>query len=103
MGPAPDQVAHGVEVNGAAFETGGKLLPEIAPGYQSDVRKLLDSARPQSEAGEKNVEPPWHSADPNPVPGSRTRGFFRMASPLAILMAGWVAFSTTTTARLARG
>ena len=45
-GPAPDQVAAGVDVSEAACETGGMLLPEIAPFYQSEVRKLVDSSRP---------------------------------------------------------
>ena len=51
MGPAPEQVAHGVEVSGAAFETGGVLLPEIAPGFKSEVRKLLDSRGPKARRG----------------------------------------------------
>ena len=52
------------------------LLPEIAPDFQSDVRKLLDSARLQSEAGGKHVEFPRPRAGPNTVPESRTLGFF---------------------------
>ena len=81
MGPAPDQVAHGVDVSDSAFETGGVLLPEIEPDIQSDVPKLIDSARLQSEAGKKHVEFPRPSADPNPAPEPRTRGFFRMSRP----------------------
>ena len=59
----------------------GVLFPEIAPGVQSEVRKLLDSARLESGAGEKSVESPWPSAEPNPVPESRALGFFCMDSP----------------------
>ena len=51
MGPAPDQVAPGVDVSEAAFEIGGMILPEIAQVFQSDGRKLLDSARLQIEGG----------------------------------------------------
>ena len=91
MGPARDQVAPGFEVAEAAFETGGMLLPEIAHDFQSDVRKLLDSDRPQIAAGKKHVEFAWPSADPNPVPGSRARGFFCMHFP-GYSQAGWVAF-----------
>ena len=56
------------------------IIPEISLDFQSDVRRLLDSARLQIEAGEKHVESPCPSADPPPVPESRTRGFPRMAS-----------------------
>ena len=79
MGPSPDQVAPGADVSEAAFETGWAILPEVSHDPQSEVRKLLDSARAQSEAGKKHVEFPWPKDDPNPAPESRTRGFFCIA------------------------
>ena len=81
MGPAPEQVAPVGDVCEASFETGGMLLPEITPDIQTEVRRLIDPARLQGEAGKKHVVFSWPSVGPNPVPEPRTRGFFRVAFP----------------------
>merc|ERR1712112_765645 len=78
---APDQVAPVGEDCETSFETGGMLLPEITPDIETEVRKLVESARQQGESGKKHVVFPWPSVDPNPVPEYRTRGFFCMAFP----------------------
>ena len=65
MGQAPDQVAPGVEVSEADFETGGMPIPEIAPGAQPEVRKLLGSARLRSEAVGKHLS--YHGLAPTRI------------------------------------
>ena len=40
-GPSPDQIAAGGFSGEEAYETGGMLLPEVAPDFRCDVRWLL--------------------------------------------------------------
>ena len=48
-GPAADQKKEGRDSGDAAYETGGVLLPEVAPDFRDEVRKLLETARDQSD------------------------------------------------------
>ena len=47
-GPAPDQKKAGRDAE-AAYETGGMLLPEVAPDFRDEVRKLLGTYQDQRD------------------------------------------------------
>ena len=50
-GPAADQAKAGRDAAEAAYETCGVLLPEVAPDFRDEVRKLLETAHGQNDRG----------------------------------------------------
>ena len=81
LGPAPGQNEVGAEASEEGYGTGGMPLPEVAPNYREEVRKLIVSANGQQDSGRKHVEFPWPAADSEPVSKFRTRSFFCVAFP----------------------
>ena len=57
------------------------LLPEVAPDFREEVRKLLETANAQCAKGAKRVEFPWPNISAEPASEFKTRGFFCMAFP----------------------
>ena len=81
MGLPPIRKKAGRDAADAAYETGGILLPEVAPDFRDKVRKLLETAQGQSDRWKKRVDLPWPRIEPGPASGYKTRGFFRMSVP----------------------
>ena len=80
-GPAPDQTKAGRDAADSAYETGGMLLPEVAPDFRDDFRKLLETAHGQIDRWKKHVDLPWPRIASGPASEFKTRGFFRMSFP----------------------
>ena len=77
----PDQTKAGRDAAEAAHKTGGMLLPEVAPDFRDEVRKLLETAHGQIDRGKKHVELPCPRIESGPASEFKTRGFFCMSFP----------------------
>ena len=89
IGPAPRQNEVGADASDAGYETGGMLLPAVAPNYREDVRKLIAPAPDQNDSGRKYVDFHWPAVSPGPVSEFRTMVSyawpFRGSSPDALV------------------
>ena len=79
--PTPDQTMPGGAAAVADYETGGMLLPEVAPVFRDEVRKPLGTTQLQGDKGKTHAESPWPKTGADPVCGYKTRGF--SMAPLA--------------------
>ena len=50
-GPSADQTIPGGDAAEAAYETGGMLIPEVAPDFREEARRLLETANAQGDKG----------------------------------------------------
>ena len=66
-GHAPGQTKSGRDAGDAAYETGGMLLPDVAPDFRDKVRNLLATAHDQIDRGKKHVDFQWPRIEPGPA------------------------------------